>query len=144
MAGPQFITPRVGRPGTPQRRFSLKEANKTLPLVRRIVQDIVRSHAEAIRLQAAQELTSESAKQAAIQSQLEIQTSHLEDYLDELHEVGCEMKDFDSGLIDFVGRHQGRDVCLCWRLDEPVIEYWHETEAGFAGRKPVSMLEEQE
>ena len=144
MAGPQFITPRVGHPGTPQRRFSLHEANKTLPLVRRIVQDIVKSHAEAVRLQAAQELTSESAKQAEIQSKLELQTSHLEDYLDELHEVGCEIKDFDSGLIDFVGRHQGRDVCLCWKLDESAIEYCHETDTGFAGRKPVSMLEEQE
>jgi hypothetical protein len=144
MAGPQFIAPRVSHPGTPQRRFSLKEANKTLPLVRRIVLDIVKSHAHAVRLQAAQELTSESAKQAEIQSQLELQAAHLEDYLDELHEVGCELKDFDSGLIDFVGRHQGRDVCLCWRLDEPAIQYWHETEAGVAGRKPVSTLEEDE
>jgi hypothetical protein len=115
-----------------------------LPLVRRVVQDIVKSHAEAVRLQAAQALTSESAKQAEIQSKLELQTSHLEDYLDELHEIGCELKDFDSGLIDFVGRHQGRDVCLCWKLDETKIEYWHETEAGFAGRKPVSLLEEHE
>ena len=64
--------------------------------------------------------------------------------MDELHEIGCELKDYQMGLIDFTGRHQGRDICLCWKLGESAIAYWHETDSGFAGRKPVSMLEEQE
>ena len=61
----------------------------------------------------------------------------LEDFVDELAEIGCELKDYTLGLIDFIGRHQGRDVCLCWKLDEQRVEWWHEPEAGFAGRQPL-------
>ena len=63
--------------------------------------------------------------------------------MEELSDVGCELKDFRTGLVDFVGRHQGRDVCLCWKLGEDRIAFWHETSAGYAGRQPVSSLEEE-
>ena len=46
------------------------------------------------------------------------------------------------GLVDFIGRHQGRDVYLCWKLGEAAIAYWHELQTGFAGRQPVSSLQE--
>ena len=64
----------------------------------------------------------------------------LEDYVDELSEIGCELKDYQIGLIDFTGRYQGRDICLCWKLGEETITHWHELNSGFAGRKPVSLL----
>src|SRR5947208_27398 len=51
MAGPQFFTPRSVRPSRPKRRFTLAQANSTLPLVKRIVTDIVRAHGEALRCQ---------------------------------------------------------------------------------------------
>ena len=79
---------------------------------------------------------------ARLQGELERMTHRLEDYMDELSEVGCELKDPHMGLIDFTGRHQGRDVCLCWKLGEERISHWHELEAGFAGRQPVSKLQE--
>jgi len=68
--------------------------------------------------------------------------NHLEDYVDELTDVGCELKDYQIGLIDFVGRHQRRDVYLCWKLGEERIGYWHEMNAGYAGRQPISTLQE--
>jgi len=52
---------------------------------------------------------------------------------------GIQIKDLDSGLVDFphlVGDPE-REVFLCWKLGEDTIEYWHEIEDGFAGRKPV-------
>jgi hypothetical protein len=48
------------------------------------------------------------------------------------------------GLVDFLGRHKGHDVCLCWKLGEDAIEFWHEIQTGFAGRQPISQLHEEE
>jgi hypothetical protein len=143
MAGPQFFTPRSVRPSRPRKRFSLEEANKALPLVRRITTDIVRTHGDAVRIQQDLERT-DAKKRSDLQSKLEQAMHLLEDYVDELSEIGCELKDYQSGLIDFTGRHKGHDVCLCWKLGEEKIGYWHEMETGFAGRQPVSTLREKE
>jgi len=58
----------------------------------------------------------------------------------ELATLGVEIKDLASGLVDFRCRHEGRDVWICWRHGEADIGFWHELEAGFAGRKPISQL----
>jgi hypothetical protein len=79
---------------------------------------------------------------ATIQSQLETCMTKLEDFVDELAEIGCELKDYQAGLIDFVGRHEGRDVYLCWKLGEERITHWHELDSGFAGRQSVAKLRE--
>jgi len=143
MAGPQFFTPRSVGATRPRRRFSLLQANQTLPLVKRIVSDIVRTHGEAVKLQ--DEIAYCGPKrQTEVKDRLELAMHHLEDYVDELSEVGCELKDYQSGLIDFTGRHRGHDVCLCWKLGEERVGYWHECDTGFAGRQPVSTLEESE
>lgn len=144
MAGPQFFTPRSVRPSRPRRRFTLEEANKSLPLVQRVVADIVRTHAEATKIQQQFERNTVKAEQVDVQDQLEKAMHRLEDYVDELSEIGCDLKDYQMGLIDFTGRHQGRDVCLCWKLGEEKIAFWHEMESGFAGRKPVALLVEGE
>jgi len=49
--------------------------------------------------------------------------------------LGVEVKDIAMGLVDFPALRDGRVVYLCWRLGEPRIEYWHELDAGFAGRQ---------
>ena len=56
----------------------------------------------------------------------------------ELAESGIELKDQDRGLIDFPSLRNGRVVLLCWQLDEgDEIQWWHDVEAGFAGRQPL-------
>jgi hypothetical protein len=56
----------------------------------------------------------------------------------ELHELGVQLKDYSRGLIDFPSMKNGRVVLLCWQLGEgDRIEWWHEVEDGFAGRKPL-------
>lgn len=143
MAGPQFFTPRSVGPSRPRRRFSLAQANKALPLVRRIVGDIVRTHSEAVKLQ--EEIAYCSPRrQSEVKDRLELAMHHMEDYVDELSEIGCDLKDYQMGLIDFTGRHRGHDVCLCWKFGEEAVAYWHEFESGFAGRQPVSTLDETE
>lgn len=51
--------------------------------------------------------------------------------------MGVLVKDLDSGLVDFLSLRDGREVFLCWRMGEADIRYWHELDAGFAGRQPV-------
>jgi len=51
--------------------------------------------------------------------------------------LGLELKDINSGLIDFLAERDGRDIYLCWRYNEPRVAHWHDLEAGFAGRKPL-------
>jgi len=56
----------------------------------------------------------------------------------ELHEMGVELKDHTRGLIDFPSMRGERVVLLCWQLGEgDEITWWHETDAGFAGRQPL-------
>ena len=161
MAGPQFFAPGSVRPSRPKRRFSLQEANRSLPLVKRVVGDIVQTHARAMKLQhelerqqpaaatsgkraAAQHIPPQQLPQPqALQAQLDACMNKLEDFVDELSEIGCELKDYQTGLIDFVGRHDGRDVYLCWKLGEERITHWHELDSGFAGRQSISKLHEE-
>jgi hypothetical protein len=58
--------------------------------------------------------------------------------LQEINSYGVQVKDVQHGLLDFPARRQGREVLLCWKVGEPSLEFWHETEAGFAGRQPLA------
>lgn len=54
-----------------------------------------------------------------------------------IEEAGVVIKDVETGLCDFLGQRAGRDVWLCWRLGEKRVAFWHDLEAGFAGRQPI-------
>ena len=140
MAAPQFSTSGT-KPSKSRRRFTLQQANKALPLVTRIVRDIVNTHERATQLQA--KLEESTGRESALQSQLDSSLEQLQDYVDELGSIGVELKDYESGLIDFPGRHQGRDIYLCWKLGEEKITHWHELHSGYAGRQSTSTLEEE-
>ena len=126
-------------------RFTVDDANRTLPLVRRIVSDAVRDYwrwQDKVREYedvAANRVASEPSEEA---ERLERETGELareiEGYLAEMRQLGVEMKGFDTGLVDFPGEMNGKPVLLCWQLGEESIKYWHEEDAGFAGRQPLS------
>ena len=64
----------------------------------------------------------------------------VETLTDDVHAVeglGISIKDLDTGLCDFLGQREGRDVWICWRLGEKRITHWHELDAGFSGRQPL-------
>ena len=142
MAGQQFaFTPPRPAPSQPSRRFTLEQANRSLPLVKRIAADIVKAHEVAAQAQATLDRASAKDK-AAAQKDLDHRVERLEELMEELGDVGCDLKDPKTGLLDFLGRHQGRDVFLCWKLGEDKIGFWHEQSAGYAGRQPISKLQE--
>jgi len=143
MAASQPLVPQ--RPGRSKsvRRFTLKEANSTLPLVKRIVADIVKTHTTATQLRQRIEDLDGGKELTGAQDQLHRAVEQLQDFVEELTAVGAQLKDFQTGLIDFVGRNEGRYVYLCWKLGEESSSYWHERYAGFAGRKPIATLREK-
>jgi hypothetical protein len=53
---------------------------------------------------------------------------------------GITLRDIETGLIDFPALVDGRQVWLCWKLGEGDVEWWHELDSGFAGRRPLAEL----
>lgn len=126
------------------RRFTIDQANATLPLVRRIVGDLLQLHprwrATVAAFEAEQAVVSASGEtEAARLARLEAGrlAGEIEACLEELEQIGCVFKGFDAGLVDFPSLLDGRDVYLCWQHDEPRVEHWHEIDGGFAGRQPL-------
>lgn len=132
-------------PDTPTKYFTLAEANKTLPYVRRIVEDIVAAYNdwkdriyryEVIAANSKSD-EGETEEQVGLREEVDQIARRINRFIDELSEVGCVFKGFDGGLVDFHGRLNGRDIFLCWRLGEPTVAHWHEIDAGFKGRQAV-------
>jgi len=123
------------------RYFSLDEADRTIPLVRRIVRDIRDEYRDLQQpLRRLREFEQQEAPGEVDQLRRDIdrRSRRLNGFLDELIALGCHFKDFDLGLVDFFSRLDGRPVHLCWKLGEPRIAWWHEIDAGFAGRRPIA------
>ena len=122
--------------------FTVQEANALLPNVRTIVGKIQRSHRQISRYREDAKKAAEAAERggggftdgvayAAVLTEL---TNHLA----ELEALGVQLKDFERGLVDFPSLRDGRVVLLCWQLGEgDELEFWHDVDAGFAGRTPL-------
>ncbi len=132
----------VAAPKPGRKYFSVDEANAALVYVRRVTDDVTTTYRRIVKLRRQLE-----TPQAAAMGGAEMERDYdramdlLSDYIDELHDVGVELKDFEQGLIDFPALHEGREVLLCWRRGEEAIDHWHEVDAGFAGRRPVEILD---
>ena len=141
-------------PAPAVRHFTVDEANRTLPLVRMIVGDIVELFADLQRRR--ERLVALRSRQGGrargvddpyeaeviqMESELEADVERLQEFADELKKLGVELKDPASGLVDFPTEISGREVYLCWRLGEPVVGYWHELDAGIAGRQALPASE---
>jgi hypothetical protein len=129
-------------------RFTIEEANKTLPLVRRIVGDAVRDYwrwQEKVREyeEVAANRRVDEPNDEAVRLERETQqlARDIDGYIAEIRQLGVQMKGIDSGLVDFPAEVNGRPVLLCWQLGEESVQYWHEEDAGFAGRQPVDSIQ---
>jgi len=119
-----------------------------LPLVRAIVQDIVIMYRyllerrerllEVKRARGQAVVTRMHAEELSqVEEDLQRDEEKLIGFVQELAELGAELKDPRIGLVDFQSLHDGRIVDLCWKLGEDEIGYWHDLNAGFAGRQSV-------
>jgi hypothetical protein len=135
------------QPTQSKRLFTPAQANATLPLVQAIVRDIAdlardlrERHERVSHLLHSErgglgDAYREELQQ--VQDDLERKQGQMADYIQELSGLGVELKDPHTGLVDFPAWMNGQEVYLCWRLGEPAVAFWHEIEAGFAGRKQL-------
>lgn len=108
--------------------FTVDEANRTLPLVRSIVGDVAERWAELVRVR--EEYGNSSPEHDRIMRELA-------EYIQELKAIGCHLKDFERGLVDFPALIDGREVQLSWKLGENEITHMFLGEGEAADRVPL-------
>lgn len=123
-----------------RKHFTLAEANRSLILVRRIVSDIVYDYKQLRTLHETYQSLDEKGEvtqaEEARQRYVAV-TDHLSELREELEDIGCELKDFEVGLVDFPALRDGREIFFCWKLGEDKITYWHTVTSGYSGRRPI-------
>ena len=130
------------------RHFTVTEAERMLPEVDRALRDALFHKAEYQVAEEALNATLQGIRMAggsrvnpgpilATRARRDASAAALREVFEKIEQMGVLVKDLDIGLIDFLTRYQGREVCLCWKLGEERIRFWHGTDEGFAGRKPV-------
>ncbi len=128
--------------------FTLEEANALLPVVESLLERAIAAKEESERLEREIQLlrqqiflsggmTVDISGVARNRTETEAQVQKAKDALGEIDSIGVQVKDLDTGLLDFPCRVDGDLVLLCWRRGESRIEYWHTLEAGFRGRQPL-------
>jgi hypothetical protein len=128
--------------------FTLDEAQSLLPVLESLLKrakeakqaaDKVESGLSAIaqRIYLAGGLRVDTASLARQRAEMEAHLQRVRETIAEIDTIGVQVKDLESGLLDFPCRLDDDIVLLCWRLGEPAIEHWHTLEAGFKGRQPV-------
>jgi hypothetical protein len=130
------------------RRFTLEEAEGLLPEIAKAMREATSVKSEFDEAQS--ELRSVSQRvimlggvlvdrEAVYKIKLRRDTSaeRIEAAIRGVQELGCIIKDLDTGLVDFPTLFRGEEVYLCWKLGEPGIGFWHGTDEGFAGRKAI-------
>jgi len=131
------------------RHFTPEEANAELEHVRPLVDELVAARQEHMAALDRQEELERKikgngggippAELASATAEVDAVARRMGQLVDEITSHGAQVKDLDSGLIDFPARHHGETVLLCWQLGEEEIAWWHRVEDGFAGRRPLPL-----
>jgi hypothetical protein len=122
------------------RYFTAEEANALLPTLRPLVAEMV---AARDRIAAAEPDLWPVLEKAAGNGGSKKAGAMLADFekvqkkAKAIQAMGIQVKDINTGLVDFLARRDGRDVLLCWKYDEPSVAHWHDLDSGFAGRRPL-------
>jgi hypothetical protein len=124
--------------------WTVEKANRALPLVKRIADDLVRTHAhwqelvEQFELAATRSTATRQDPDAErLAREVQRAAKEIQGFVGELTALGVECKSIEAGLMDFPGERDGRLVYFCWKHGESAVTHWHELDAGFAGRQPL-------
>jgi hypothetical protein len=129
------------------KRFTLPEAQGLIPRVDRLLQEALRlkpdfdgASAALMRMKERIHMMGGSVVDrppfVEVKERRDRASQGLRKAIQELIDLGVQIKDLDTGLVDFPTLFRGREVYLCWKLGETSIEFWH-GEEGFGGRKPI-------
>jgi hypothetical protein len=128
--------------------FTLDEAQSLLPVLEALLKRAIEGKQAAEQVETG---LAELARRIYLSGGMRVdavsvaqQRAELENHLKiaresiaEIDAIGVQVKDLDTGLLDFPCRLDDQVVLLCWRMGEPTIEHWHTVEAGFKGRQPL-------
>ena len=122
-----------------QRYFSIDQANLAIVIVRPLMREVLDIRSRILSMQAEvwpviEKALGNGGNRAA--SQVAYEFERLDDLVHQIQSAGAKIKDINTGLVDFLAQRDGREVYLCWKYGEEQVEYWHDIEAGFAGRQP--------
>jgi len=129
--------------------FTLEEARKILPEIKLKLEKAKKLN-KSLNLLKSIQIEQEDSTDIGNLALLEFATKQyklLHLIFAELFEIskkGAIVKDLDEGLIDFHSQYEGKEILLCWKYGENTINYWHDLESGYAGRKHVSLLNNNE
>ena len=135
VSGPLFVVHKMQA-----RYYTVEEANALLPSLRSVVKELLEARQRIVEAQPELWPTLEKAvgnggsrKAGAVLADFE----KIQRAVKAIEGLGLQLKDINTGLIDFLSERDGREVYLCWRFDEPRVAHWHDLDTGFAGRQPL-------
>lgn len=128
--------------------FSLEEAQSLLPLLESLLTRAIEAKEAAEQLQMEMQqlkqriflsggMTVDLRSVALNREATEVNLNKANEALTEIDSIGVQVKDLETGLLDFPCKVDGEVVLLCWKRGEERIDYWHTTESGFRGRRPL-------
>ena len=128
--------------------FTLEEAQSLLPVMESLMRRAIegKQAAEEVesglsdlarRIYVSGGMTVDVGKVAKQRGEMESHMQRVRESIAEIDSIGVQVKDIESGLLDFPCRLDDQVVLLCWRMGETSIEHWHTMESGFQGRQPL-------
>ncbi len=133
-----------------KKSFTIEQANKTIPFVKLVVKDIMdkyerlegkrRDYERAKRREESTGTDADHDHVEQLEEETRVLAEEITTHIQELEQVGCQLKDFRTGLLDYPAELEGRTILLCWLYGEDDILFWHEVDAGFSGRQPIETL----
>lgn len=120
--------------------FTLQEANETLNTIRSLMEELQQIRRKIQREQPdvwpAVVKSAGNGGNRALSAMVQ-DFEKLDVLIHRIQDMGVLIKDVNLGLLDFPALKDGREVYLCWQYGEGEIAFWHEVDAGFAGRQPI-------
>ncbi len=121
--------------------FTLEEARQVLDLVKEAVDRINAKKAELAEYYEILESDQDELEKMFAKSKIKEIESDINQQFRKIESLGGVIKGVDPILVDFLSVYEGRYIWLCWKEDEETIMFWHEVDEGFAGRKPIEIIE---
>ncbi|MBI4306573.1 MAG: DUF2203 domain-containing protein [Chloroflexi bacterium] len=128
-------------------KYTPSDANKLLPWLTQQLQHVKAAAATLREAQAAVQSLSSKARGngshdlSPLLSEAErTAANRLREFEAAVKQIGereVQIRDFDIGLVDFPGDREGRPVWLCWKIGEPEVAFWHESDQGYTSRQPL-------
>lgn len=134
----------VARRTSPARVFTLEQANRSLVLLQRIVGEVIEEYDRLLRLEEqieAAEQHNHPTRLEQARRDLVAAVDRLQCCLEELEDIGVELRDFARGIVDFPAERDGRPISYCWMFGEQTVRHWHEVSDGFASRQPLQITD---